>query len=195
MATTAPFELQRRQRGQRQGGRDRGVAETIRHAGGLLACVLAVLAAALVLVLDVAPRFLPYRAYTVLGGSMAPTIPRGSEVVLRPVRADRLRIGDVITFRKPGGTGTLVTHRIVRIERSDGRRVFVTKGDANGLPDAWRVPAVGTGWRVAFSVPLLGYLPGALTLPLLRLALFALISLLVASSVLRRIWRAQPGTA
>jgi hypothetical protein len=32
------------------------------------------------------------------------------------------------------------------VKTSATGRYFVTKGDANGAPDDWRVPAVGTGW-------------------------------------------------
>jgi len=168
------------------------VAVRLRHAGGIIGCALLTLAAGLVLALDVAPRVLPYRAYAILGGSMEPTIPFGSEVVLRPVRADQLRIGDIITFRKPGDSVEFVTHRIVRVERSGGRRYFLTKGDANALPDAWRVPATGTGWRYAFTVPFLGYVSAALDMLAVRLVALVLVAVLVGATVLREIWRPAP---
>src|SRR5258708_34791076 len=77
---------------------------------GLL--VLAVLG---VLVVNVGPLVLPYHVYTVLSGSMGDTIPVGSELVLRPVAADQVTTGDIITFTPPGHQGTLVTHRVVNV--------------------------------------------------------------------------------
>jgi signal peptidase len=149
------------------------------------------LAALFVLALAVGPSFLPYRGYTIASGSMTPTLPIGSEVILAKTSAAQLKVGDVITFRKPvpAGRGEIVTHRIVRIERKAGKRLFVTKGDANGLPDAWRVPATGEGWRYAYKLPYLGYGIAALKLALVRFALLALAALAVAVSTLRWVWR------
>lgn len=146
------------------------------------------LAAAGMLVVTIGPRFLPYEAVAVEGGSMSPAIPLGSEVFLRPVRADRLRVGDVITFSHPGSPGGLVTHRIVRIEQGPRGLVFVTKGDANSEPDAWRVDARGTGWRYAFHVPRVGYVVEVARTPLARFALLALVAVVLGGTALRRVW-------
>jgi signal peptidase len=149
------------------------------------------LAALFVLALALGPSFLPYRAYTIESGSMTPTLPIGSEVILAKTSAAQLKPGDVITFREPtrDGTGAIITHRIVRIERKDGKRFFVTKGDANGLADAWRVPATGEGWRYVYRLPWLGYLIAALKLPLIRLAMLATAALALALSILRWVWQ------
>jgi signal peptidase I len=153
---------------------------------GWLGCVAAVLAALTVVVLGIGPRLLPYRTYAIAGGSMEPRIPLGAEVFVRPVRANRLRVGDVITFHKPDDVGELVTHRIVAIHGG----VLVTKGDANDAPDAWRVRAVGTGWRYAFSVPYLGYAVQLAGTTVARFAVIALAAVLFAGVALRRLWRA-----
>ena len=153
-----------------------------------LALAAVVLAALGVVALAIGPRFLPYRAYTIETGSMRPTLPVGAEVVLTKTSAATLEVGDIITFRAPS-SGELVTHRIVRVERAAGRRVFVTKGDANGLPDAWRVPATGEGWRYAYRLRYLGYGIEALKLPLVRFGLLAFAALAIAASILRWVWR------
>src|SRR5689334_2455215 len=152
---------------------------------GIAALVVAALGVA---ALAIGPRSLPYRAYTIETGSMAPTLPVGTEVVLTKTAASKLKPGDIITFHAPPG-GELVTHRIVRIERDGGKRVFVTKGDANGLPDAWRVPATGEGWRFSTKLGYVGYGIAALKLPLVRLALLGFAALLIALSILRWVWR------
>ena len=145
-------------------------------------------AAALAIALLIGPHLLPYRIYAIESGSMRPTLPVGSTVVLRHVAASRIRVGDIITFKRPGADSVLVTHRVVAIKRQTGRTFFVTKGDANGVRDAWQVPAAGTGWRYAFSVPYLGYPVTALKQPVVRLGLFAALALAVAAAALVRVW-------
>jgi signal peptidase I len=161
----------------------------IRSALGLTGCVLAVLLAAAVALIGVGPRVLPYRTYAVTGGSMEPTIPLGAEVFLRPVQAEWLRVGDVITFHKPGDANELVTHRIVAIRGHGAAKVFVTKGDANRMPDAWRVRAAGTGWRYAFSVPDVGFAVQLFGTPLARFVVIALTALVLAAALLQRLWQ------
>lgn len=156
--------------------------------------VLAVVQGALLvllLALVVGPRLLPYRTYAVLSGSMEPTIHVGSLAVLRPVDAGDLRSGDVITFDRPGSPGERITHRIVGIETDSTGSYFLTRGDANGAPDPWKVPVSGTGYRYAFSVPLLGYVTGG---PAGRLGLLVVVAGIVAAKTLIGIWRA-PGKA
>jgi signal peptidase len=159
---------------------------------GFAGCAVAVFAALTVAVVGVGPRVLPYRTYAITGGSMAPTIPLGAEVFLRRVKADSLHVGDIVTFRKPGAVHELVTHRIVAVHGSGATRTFVTKGDANEQPDAWRVRAAGTGWRYAFSVPYLGYTVQLLATPLARFVVVALLAVVLAGVALRSLWRSGP---
>jgi signal peptidase I len=156
---------------------------------GWIACAVAILAALVVAVVGVGPRVLPYRTYAITGGSMEPTIRLGAEAFVRPVSARQLRVGDVITFHKPGEPRELVTHRIVAVRRIAGTKVFVTKGDANAVPDAWRIEAAGTGWRYAFSIPYLGYAVEIFGTPLARFVVLALAALVLAGAALRRLWR------
>ena len=74
---------------------------------------------------------LPYKVYVVHTGSMTPTIPSKSAVV---VREHRYHVGQVITFTE---NGHVVTHRLVSISASG---MTTTKGDANRSVDPWHVP-------------------------------------------------------
>jgi signal peptidase len=112
---------------------------------------------ALLLVIDVGPRFLPYQALVVRSGSMTPTIPTGSLVFYKKVQGPQLKVGDIIVFNEPGTANTKITHRIYAIRTGPNGPYFVTKGDANGIPDPWKVPATGTGWEVSWHVPTVGY--------------------------------------
>ena len=91
--------------------------------------------------------------YTVRGGSMSPTIPIGSVVLVEPVSAGAVNAGDVITFTAPNDT--VVTHRV--LGRSAGEDPsFITQGDANATPDPDLVPGAAVIGRVVFAVPVAG---------------------------------------
>jgi signal peptidase I len=167
------------------------IARVTTRAATLAFCAAAAVGALVVVALAVGPRFLPYRAYAIEGGSMEPTLAQGSEVILRPVAAADLSVGDIITFRAPtpDGKGKIVTHRIVRFDGRGPRRTIVTKGDANPVPDAWRIAPKGVGWRRSFSLPWVGYLIEALQLPIVRFAVIGAIVLSAATAALRKIWR------
>jgi signal peptidase I len=140
------------------------------------------------LAVTVGPRFLPYQALIVRSGSMSPTIPTGSIVFYKKVNAASVKVGDIIVFDKPGQTNEKVTHRVYKIGHSPTGNYFTTKGDANGTPDDWRVPAVGTGWVAAFHVPTVGYALVDLQSTLARLLLLAIPAILLGGITLYEIW-------
>ena len=130
--------------------------------------------------ITVGPRFLPYQALVVRSGSMEPTIPTGSVVFYRKIDAAKVKVGDVIVFAKPGQENEKVTHRVYQISRDpNGGRYFTTKGDANGTPDEWRVPAAGTGWIAVAHVPAIGYALADIQSPLGRILLLLVPALLL----------------
>ncbi len=140
----------------------------------------------------VGPRVLPYHVFPVVGGSMEPTIHLGSLAIVRPVDAAGLRVGDVVTFHPPANTDRFVTHRIVKVKADASGRYFVTKGDANAVPDGWVLPARGQGWRYSFSMPLLGYAFVVVQSPFGRFATLILVVAVLGVGALWRIWRAEP---
>lgn len=156
-----------------------------------LVTVILVVAVAAMLVVNVGPLFLPYRVYTVLSGSMAPTIPVGSEVILRQTDASQIQRGDIITFSRPGHPDQLVTHRVVSIasDPNTGAPVFITKGDANGVSDSWQIPAQGTGLKYAFHIPFLGYAFAMLQSPIGRICFILAPAMLLAAVVLNDLWK------
>jgi signal peptidase I len=166
----------------------------------LVASVVLLAATAVVLGLaavTIGPRLLPYQALVVRSGSMAPTIPTGSIVFYRPVPASQVKVGDVIAFSEPGSPGTRVTHRVYEIQHGSTGTYFVTKGDANGAPDDWQVPAVGTGWKAVWHVPVAGYVLFDIQSTLGRLALLVVPALLLAALTLWELWddrRERPQT-
>ena len=67
------------------------------------------------------------------GRSMAGTFRQGDLLLWEPTAADRVRVGDVVVFRRPEDvtTGCLVVHRVV----GKGPGGLQVQGDANRHPD------------------------------------------------------------
>jgi len=65
------------------------------------------------------------------GGSMHPLIQRGDIVVVRPVRFEETKVGDVVVYTRNFHHGFTV-HRLIRKNRDhEGRECLTSKGDAN----------------------------------------------------------------
>ncbi|ALU39335.1 hypothetical protein AS188_05735 [Kocuria flava] len=129
---------------------------------GLLAVV-----AALLLATVAVPRALGWVPLTVVSGSMEPAVPTGSQVVVEPLEgpgdAERLAVGDVVTFMPRPDDATLVTHRVVAIAQDgEGRRSFTTRGDANDAADEGEITHVQLRGLVRYHVPWAGHLATAL---------------------------------
>lgn len=123
--------------------------------------------AAVVLVLAVAvlvPRIAGATPYTVLTGSMRPDLPPGTLVVVKPIPADEISVGTVVTYQLSSGKATVVTHRVKAISSTiAGSKTFTTQGDANNVADAEPVLPVQIKGEVWYSVPYLGYANDVLT--------------------------------
>ena len=139
-----------------------------------------------------APLTLGYRSFTMRSGSMTPAIETGDVVVTEPVSPLSARVGEIVTFLDPEGSGRLFSHRVQSIRATGGVVHFVTRGDANTSVERWSVPADGSVGRVAYTVPKLGYALVWTGTPEGRIALVAIPALLLCFSALARIWRREP---
>jgi len=93
----------------------------------------------------------------VLSGSMEPDLAVGGLVVIRPVDAQQLSVGDVISFKLPG-VDTPICHRVIDIQEIESGRLFTTKGDANEEADLSPVPAEAVTGKEVFYLPYAGNL-------------------------------------
>jgi signal peptidase I len=101
--------------------------------------------------------------FVIRGASMAPAVPLGAAIVVRPIPAADIVPGDLVTFR--GTNGVVVTHRVIDAIVDQGERLFRTKGDANATFDAFLVPEGAVVGTVEVQVPILGYILGMLSQP------------------------------
>jgi len=123
------------------------------------AAIKTIVIASIVVLFAVSLLFVGIRAlgmatFVVTGASMEPTIHKGSLVIDEPVSADKLRLGDIITFDHYDQT---TTHRIVGVEGSANGTMFSTKGDANTVTDPEPLSFPGRVGLVKLAVPGLGY--------------------------------------
>jgi signal peptidase len=137
----------------------------------------------------VAPQLAGYRSFTVRSGSMTPAIETGDVVVTKSIAPSAARVGDVVTFVDPEGTGKLFSHRVQSVRAVGDEVAFVTRGDANTSTERWRVPATGSIGQVAYRIPKIGYALSSVDSPPARLALIAIPALLLLWAALLRIWR------
>ena len=137
---------------------DQGAVGVRRVVTGVLSGMALAAAVLVALVLIIVPLALGATPFTVLTGSMRPTMPPGSLVVSRPTPAQDIHLGDVITYQLKSDEPGFVTHRVVGVgTTADGERQFLTRGDANSVDDE-PIRAVQVRGVVVYSAPLLGYL-------------------------------------
>ena len=122
--------------------------------GEIALTVAAVLGLAMAGVTVVAARA-GVRPLVVRSGSMEPTIPTGSMVLVQRVAAAEIGVGDVVAVVRPDHTR--VTHRVVDLERHGETAELTLKGDANDDVDPAPVSVVEAD-RLVRQVPGVGRL-------------------------------------
>lgn len=133
----------------------------------VLAWVVILGAGSVLLACVVVPRLGGGTPYTVQTGSMRPSLPPGTLVVVRPVDADEIGIGSVITYQVESGRPEVTTHRVtqVGINNVSGERTYRTKGDANEAVDPEPVRAVQVRGEAWYAVPYVGHVNDVVTGP------------------------------
>lgn len=167
--------------------RDAGMRRALRRTRKLTVLLAAAVSASLALAL-VAPLAVGWCTFTVLSGSMEPTIAVGDAVVVKPIPAARAGVGDIITFADPGRPGRLLTHRVTGVRPQGPTLAFVTRGDANTGVERWSIDRRGSLGRVAYRVPKAGYLLAATRTREGRLGLLVVPALLLGVLTVIRIW-------
>ena len=122
--------------------------------------------------------------FVVLSGSMEPYMSAGDVVIVESVRPRNLRIGDVITFERGGDVPT--THRVIERIQDENGLALRTMGDANEDPDAGVVRPTEVVGRVAFVIPVIGFV---ITFANTTVGMVTFIVIPVALLVITEAWR------
>ena len=102
---------------------------------------------------DRTPSFFGIKTYVIISGSMQPKLDIGDIVVVKDTNEENIKENDVISFRKGQG---VVTHRIIKIEDTEGKKLYITKGDNNNVEDSDKITHESIEGKVIGSIKYLG---------------------------------------
>jgi signal peptidase len=111
---------------------------------------------ALVAIARVGGRAEGFRPLAIRSGSMIPTFQVGDLALTRTTPAAEIKVGDIVSFHDVALGDQLVTHRVVKLQRSGNELDVETKGDANTVPEKWSVDARSSLGRTVFVIPMIG---------------------------------------
>lgn len=129
-----------------------------------------------------------YEMRIVQSGSMEPTIPTGSLILIH--ERDRYYTNDIITFQIGGRSGLPTTHRIIEDGLEAGKLVYTTKGDANDSVDPEPVYPDEVRGKVVMWAPYLGFLLDFARQPLGFVLLIVLPAALIILEEISSLWKA-----
>ncbi|HYF75353.1 MAG TPA: signal peptidase I [Candidatus Nitrosocosmicus sp.] len=104
---------------------------------------------------DKLPSVFGYSTMSVLTGSMRPYLQPGDMIVDRIVKAEEIKVGDVVTY-KIGSS--LVTHRVTEVLTEDSKILLMTRGDANNTDDGKPITEEQLIGKVVSRIPYGGYI-------------------------------------
>ena len=138
---------------------------------------------------DEVPAIGGYSPMIVLTDSMLPEIASGDLIIAEKIDPKDVKVGDVISFFDPAGSGSsVVTHRVIEIVEEDGVTKWRTRGDNNNTEDKKLVPfenlvGIWRGTRFAGAGSVAMFLQ---TTPGLIICVVCPVVLLVGYDMLRR---------
>lgn len=105
-----------------------------------------------------APVLFGHSLLFVVSGSMEPTLPKGSILLVKQESITEVAENDIISFysKDPNLMGNLNTHRVLHISGEANARSLTTKGDANAVADPYTVEESNFLGRVVWHSAALG---------------------------------------
>lgn len=96
----------------------------------------------------------PIKPVAIASGSMEKTISVGDIVILKKCKPVDIEVGDIIQYQKDNFT---VVHRVISKYEEQGKKLFITKGDNNRMPDKEPVSETQVLAKEIFSIKYIGY--------------------------------------
>lgn len=116
-----------------------------------------------------APSIAGYTLFRITTGSMEPTYPVDTLILVKKTDPSRIQTGDVISFYSsdPALGGAVNTHRVTGVQTDGTHWSYKTKGDANNIEDAYSTSETALIGKVTGSSLFLGKLARLIVNPLL----------------------------
>lgn len=134
-----------------------------------------------------APSIAGYTLFRITTGSMEPTYPVDTLILVKKTDPSRIQTGDVISFYSsdPALDGAVNTHRVTGVWTDGTHWSYKTKGDANNVEDAYGTSETALIGKVTGSSLLLGKLARLIVNPLLFIPviLIPLAAMLVGNTI------------
>lgn len=100
-------------------------------------------------------QYFPYYILGIGSSSMSPAINKGDAVLVHKVNnAKEIEKNDIVVFKQDNKR---IVHRLIEIKKEDGKRYYVTKGDANNSPDIRLLESKDIIGVVNFKIPWISY--------------------------------------
>ena len=84
---------------------------------------------------------------------MEPTFFENDVIVVNKSNINELKENDIITFKQ---NDKIISHRIIKINKENGRLIFNTKGDNNIIEDDFKIAEEQIYGKVLFRIPKIG---------------------------------------
>jgi signal peptidase I len=131
-----------------RGKSNRLIRETSIPAGWVVTAIISVF------IVWFAVGVFPVQPQLVGSGSMNPILKTGDIVIVAKMPGDKIKLGDVIQYRKD--EKTTIIHRVIEVDRIGESKTFITKGDANSVADENPVLSDNVIGKVVFNIPKIG---------------------------------------
>ena len=150
--------------------------------------IVIIMAAVLVLCMVVmtkpgkAPEIYGYTVLRVMTGSMEPTYPVDTLIVVKKTDPAEIREGDVISFYSSD------PHRVVNVKQEDNQWIYTTKGDGNNVADPYEVKSGDLIGKVIYDSLPFGKLSRLTANPLIFIPLILLpLAVILVTNLVRTI--------
>ncbi len=134
-----------------------------------------------------APSIAGYTIFRITTGSMEPTYPVDTLILVKKTDPSRIQTGDVISFYSsdPALDGAVNTHRVTGVQTDGTHWSYKTKGDANNVEDTYGTSETELIGKVTGSSLFLGKLARLIVNPLLFIPviLIPLAAMLVGNTI------------
>lgn len=133
------------------------------------------------------PTIMGHKFFTVMTGSMQPSIMVGDLVIAKELPPEQIKVGDVITFENKN-SGNIITHRVKEIIKDGVGIKYITQGDANNVQDQNPVESKAVIGKVVKCIPKVGTIMSWMksNLVLIIVGIFAITALSAIGSNLRK---------